>query len=480
MSSVVSLDSRNPLTRKVVTLSGREYEVSPDMPLRVHAEGYKSLTIKFDYITKAHLAYRKPLFDIFCDLLHTHSESYVDMQVRALQAALQYSDLFQNHPIPLQDISGFINSNAPNSYQPFIRPLLARLNKSAPSLFEAEAASFLEGGVKWEEQNGQYFALMTNCPESGALTEQELHNLNAALNRAYSDKRVTLTNFALMWMFIGTGLRPIQIARMKRSDVVIHEGPEGKEVMLQVPLAKGEGKNNDFWLRRAPSVLAEVLVNYINCTASCHDDDATLFLDTSLALRLRMMATANKLNTWSDRLGTSIPITPYRLRYTLATRALAQGASDHEVARLLTHRSTSCISYYRSSMPEMLDPIESALGKEMAYFARAFQGRLINDLSEATRKDEGEAEIMDFVHLTHPNSLGACGTHALCYQNAPIACLSCPRFEPYKDAPWEDLLGSLKDDAARESDDRIKLINLNAMSAINEIILERDRGASNG
>ena len=213
---------------------------------------------------------------------------------------------------------------------------------------------------------------------------------------------------------------------------------------------------------------------------SKQNDDESLFELNSPELSRRAKSIAEKLNTWSDRLGSNIPLTPYRLRYTLATRALAQGASDHEVARLLTHRSTSCISYYRSSMPELLDPIESALGKEMAYFARAFQGRLISDLSEATRKDDGEAEIMDFVHLTHPDSLGACGTHALCYQNAPIACLSCPRFEPYKDAPWEDLLGSLKDDAARESDNRIKLINLNAMSAINEIILERDRGSSNG
>ena len=480
MRKVADQDAKAALTRKVVTLSGHEYEVSPGKPLRVHADAYKGLTIQFGCINRTNQAYRQPLFDILCDLLNTHSESYVDMQVRALEAAVHHSDLLLNYPVSLPDISGFIKSGAPSSYQPFMRPLLVRLHDFDPSLFKDEAESFLEGGIKWEQQDGQYFALMTNCPESGALTEQELHNLNSALNQAYANKTISLEDFALMWMFIGTGLRAIQIARMKRSDVIIHEGPEGREVMLQVPLAKGEGKNTDMWLRRAPSVLAEVLINYIGSTAKTHDDDATLFLSTSSALRLRMIAIAKKLNTWSDRLGSSIPITPYRLRYTLATRALAQGASDHEVARLLTHRSTTCISYYRSSMPELLDPIKSALGKEMAYFAKAFQGRLINDLSEATRKDEGEAEIMDFVHLTHPGRLGACGSRALCYQNAPIACLSCSRFEPYRDAPWEDLLDSLKDDAARESDDRIKLINLNAMSAINEIILERDNGASNG
>ena len=479
MSSLAITDAELPLTREVVTLSGNTYPVTLGEDIEVQAGQAGNLTHWFGWHSGVDKNLQRALYDIITDLLFTHSESYVRSISTSIRAAIKHSTLFSAIPITLEQISSYLDSGAPVTYQPFLRPLLSRLLKTNPSLLSDEVGSFLDGGVKWEQQSGQYFALMTNCPESGALTEQELHNLNAALNRAYANKTISLEDFTLMWMLIGTGLRPIQIARMKRSNVVIHEGPEGKEVMLEVPLAKGEGKNSDIWLRRAPSVLAEVLTNYLSETSKQNDDES-LFELNSPELSRRAKSIAEKLNTWSDRLGSNIPLTPYRLRYTLATRALAQGASDHEVARLLTHRSTSCISYYRSSMPELLDPIESALGKEMAYFARAFQGRLISDLSEATRKDDGEAEIMDFVHLTHPDSLGACGTHALCYQNAPIACLSCPRFEPYKDAPWEDLLGSLKDDAARESDNRIKLINLNAMSAINEIILERDRGSSNG
>ncbi|MDV5860610.1 hypothetical protein QM298_06510 [Pseudomonas mendocina] len=185
------------------------------------------------------------------------------------------------------------------------------------------------------------------------------------------------------------------------------------------------------------------------------------------------MNTLNQLDTYSDRLEQRIPITPYRFRYTMATRALAHGASDFEVARLLTHRSTSCIQFYRASMPQLQNPIRQAIGKEMEFFARAFQGRLISSLDESTRAGDDESVIADFLRLTG-QTVGACGTRAECYQNAPIACLYCHHFEPLIDAPWETLMASLKADQDMEKDDRIRQINHNAMSAINEIIIARD------
>lgn len=115
----------------------------------------------------------------------------------------------------------------------------------------------------------------------------------------------------------------------------------------------------------------------------------------------------------------------------------------------------------------------------MAYFARAFQGKMINNLSEATRKDDGGAEILDFIHLTKGEALGACGTYAACYLNAPVACLSCSRFEPYRDAPWEELLERLIQDFEKENEERIRLINFNAMSAIKNIMAERDEDLVN-
>ncbi len=478
MPSPVKADFSQPLSRHVVTINRNEIEITlgSDQPINIPNIG--KLKFLTSWILSSAKDLQEPLFTVITDLLTTHSEMYTLTTARSASMATNKSNLFKLMPISLKCISDFLNSKTPLSYQSFIRPLLKRLLDFNPNLFDAEAASFIQGENKWEEKSERYFRLMTNCPEGGALTDQELHNLHSALNHSYSNNLISQIDFTLMWMFIGTGLRPIQIARMCRSDVVLHNGPEGQEVMLQVPLAKGIGLNTDKWLRRAPSVLAEALINYLKATDA--PPDKPLFFNTTSKLGNQFVSLSEKLNTWSERLGTKTPLNPYRLRYTLATRALAQGATDWEVARLLTHRSTSCIQFYRASMPELLNPIENAIGKELSYFARAFQGRLISNLSEATRKDDGEAEIMDFIHLTKGESLGACSTTANCYMNAPIACLSCAQFEPYKDAPWEDLLDSLKADAKKEDEERIKLINFNAMSAIKGIISQRDQEAKIG
>lgn len=476
MNNLSDLTIDKSASRKVVTINNNELKVTLGSDVFVKIPNVGSETFFLAWISSAAKELQSPIFEALTDLLTTHSERYAMTVSRAAMMALTNCNLFVSWPVSLRHISDFLDSEVPKSYQPFIRPLLGRLLDSNPELLNDEATSFIRGDIKWEEKRNTYFSLMTNCPESGALTDQELHNLHSELTRCYSDNKISQYDFTLLWMFIGTGLRPIQVARMLRSDVVIHAGPEGREVMLQVPLAKGEGLNEDKWLRRAPTVLAEALILYLEASDGRSDDP--LFSGTSSLIYSRFRTAIKKLNTWSERLGTKIPMSPYRLRYTLATRALALGASDWEVARLLTHRSTSCIQFYRASMPELLNPIAKAIGKEMAYFAHAFQGRLISNLSEATRKDEGEAEIMDFIHLTRGAVIGVCGTTAKCYMNAPIACLSCARFEPYKDAPWEELLETLKIDANRELEDRIRLINFNAMSAIVEIIALRDLGAS--
>ncbi|MCY1230879.1 hypothetical protein D9M72_433120 [compost metagenome] len=358
-------------------------------------------------------------------------------------------------------------------YRAFVIPLLRRISAlRLPGLSES-VIDFLKHSHKWEEKsNGAYYGLITNDPERGALTEQEIHNIHNQLHRAYSGGTISPIDYTLCWFFIGTGVRPSQAQRMKKRDVIVHS-KEGMEVTLKVPLAKGEMTTAvEYWSRRAPTVLAECLISYLESPAmKAKGDDAPLFdAASSRALGFRMSYLIRGLDTYSERLGTKIPITPYRFRYTLATRALAQGASDYEVARLLTHRSTSCIQFYRASMPELQKPIREALGKEMTYFANAFQGKAISGLHEATRAGEPEAVITDFLRLMG-QPVGACGTRAECHQNAPVACLAgCAHFEPLLSAPWETLMASLVADQELETEPRIRQINHSAMSAIQQII----------
>lgn len=462
-------------TDRVVLLDGRIMEIQMGRQKRTVDRDGNSKPMRLDVLTPGN-SFHESIYTSFKHTLSTHSLSYNNTILYAIGSWFDLPEMKHKDRIDIAEIN-LLNKISVN-YRAFVMPLLRRVSELGLPGLSDHVLDFLEHPYKWEEKStGAYLGLITNDPERGALTEQEIHNIHHELNRAYSNRNISQTDYTICWFFIGTGVRPSQAHRMMKKDVIIHS-KTGMEVTLKVPLAKGEmTASTEYWVRRAPTVLAECLISYLdkNPPVNIGGVDDPLFDDlSSQALGFRMSSVIRKLDTYSERLGTKIPITPYRFRYTLATRALAQGASDYEVARLLTHRSTSCIQYYRASMPELQKPIREALGKEMGYFARAFQGKAISGLHEATRAGDPDAVISDFMRLMG-RPLGACGTRAECHQNAPVACLAgCTHFEPLLSAPWEALMVSLVEDQELETEPRIRQINHSAMSAIQQIITIRD------
>ena len=458
--------------KSVVLLDGRVVTVKPGEKLYIKDRDGKACPIHLDQLdakNPLHLS----IFSCITGTLSTHSLSYNNTITRALKSWLSLDGMKDRTTADLKAIGLILDISS--SYRAFLIPLLRRIKAQGFLGLTEETSDFLENDHKWEQKGGgSYYTLITNDPEKGALTNQELHNIHLTLNEGYASNHVSLYAFTLCWFFIGTGVRPVQACRMRRSDVIIHDRA-GMEVTLRIPLAKGEGlATNEYWIRKAPTVLAECLITYLDLYKNnLSSGEAPLFEGSPSAISHLVTDTLSALPTYSERLEASIHITPYRFRYTMATRALAQGASDAEVARLLTHRSTSCIKFYRASMPQLQKPIRQAVGKEMDYFASAFKGRLIEHLDEASRAGDGECVIADYLRLTG-ETLGACGTRAECHQHAPIACLSCPYFEPLINAPWETLMVTLIEDQKVETEPRIQQINHNAMAAIQQIITVRD------
>lgn len=421
------------------------------------------------------IQWHNSLRDVLVGLLSTHSIVYAHRC--SYYTARFLNDLeADNHGIPsefrLSLLSLWVERYGIASWA-FMQAVLGHWARSGLPGLDKDVVDFLTSPEKWEEKdNGWYFALVANDPERGAFTEHELKSIQDGINEAFQTGRISIQDWALIWFLIGTGVRPVQIARMNCSDIMINDGPEGKEITLAVPLAKGENAvSKDRWKRKAPSVLAEVMLRYFQSQPKCSDEP--LFFERSDQIQHQIRKIFADIQTYSERLEGPIPVFPYRFRYTLGTRAIALGASDHEVARLLTHRTTWCVQFYRAAMPTLQKPIKEAVGLEMGFIARAFQGRLIESLDEATRHDDASALIRDFAHLMG-QSIGACGTRAQCYQDAPRACLSCMKFEPFKAAPWEDLLGILVEDMEAEPEDRIRLITLGQIEAVRGIIAERD------
>ena len=464
------------VTDTVILLDGRIMEIKMGQLKQTIDRDGNSKPLRLD-ILRAGNTFHESIYTSIKTTLATHSISYNNTILYAVKNWLELPEMHSKSNIDILEIN--LLNKISVEYRAFVTPLLRRISAlGLPGLSEG-VIDFLTHPHKWEEKStGAYYGLITNDPERGALTEQEIHNIHNQLHRAFSVRKITLADYTICWFFIGTGVRPSQAHRMKRENVIIHN-KEGMEVTLKVPLAKGEmTATTEYWSRRAPTVLAECLINYLekNLPIASNGIESPLFDEiSSQALGYRMSSVIRGLDTYSERLGTKIPITPYRFRYTLATRALAQGASDYEVARLLTHRSTSCIQYYRASMPELQKPIREALGKEMTYFANAFLGKAISGLHEATRAGDPDAVITDFLRLMG-QPVGACGARAECHQNAPVACLAgCAHFEPLLDAPWENLMASLVADQEVETEPRIRQINHNAMSTIQEIIILRTK-----
>lgn len=465
-----------PEDRKLITLlDGRR------VLIRISGENYiKSDTYNhiFDFSNvDTTIKWYECARDFTIGVLQTYSSSHAYKTWRTCQNFAEWhfdNNYTSRHEIQINDVDYWLRERGFHHWHRF-RRFLQYYTTEVGSTTDTELYEFVRDPEMFEEKHGgRYFALVVNDPERGALTEKELRSVQESVNRAYERGVLTLKEWALAWFLIGTGVRPVQIARMKWDDIKISDGPEGLEVTLNIPLAKGRSAGRiQHWKRKAPSVLSDVLICYHGDRANVSSESDFLFEQNSSLVTKKLLDIFSRLDTYSERLEGPIPLFAYRFRYTLATRALALGASDHEVARLLTHRSVGSIRFYRAALPMIQRPIADAIGPELTYIAQAFQGRLIDDLTEASRRGDSSALIRDFADLVG-QSLGACGTTAKCHQNAPRACLSCRKFEPFRAAPWEELLKVLEDDLAAETEDRIKLITAQQIEAVHGIIINRD------
>jgi hypothetical protein len=128
-----------------------------------------------------------------------------------------------------------------------------------------------------------------------------------------------------------------------------------------------------------------------------------------------------------------------RFRYTRATRAYADGASELVIADLLDHSDTQNVTVYSKSEPAIIERIDKAMALRLAPIAQAFAGLAVAD-SATFQTDEHNYIISDVYHKT---KVGHCGNHGFCNALAPIACYTCRSFCPWIDGPHDEILDSL-------------------------------------
>ncbi|AOG09671.1 site-specific integrase [Agrobacterium sp. RAC06] len=333
---------------------------------------------------------------------------------------------------------------------------------ASDEVLEYLASATIRGNIKGT-------SIRTRDPRKGAFSDPELLTIQSALNEAYAHGEINPYNFALVWLFLAFGCRPIQIAAMKEKDLLVSETSEGKAYALRIPRAKQTGSGHRdvlkarYCSKQIGALLERVIENNALKREMLHLElgEAPLFIGRKKG-RLSGLA----YHRTSSSIGSSIDYTIERIsglkgnsrrfRITLAQRAVDDGKDKWSVAELLDHSDTQNVEVYFEASPAMVLRLDRHLAMELAPIAQAFAGVVVESEEEARRGGDRTSRIYDRTlvdNITDP--LGTCGQMSFCGLAAPYACYTCRHFQPWIDGPHEAFMAAMIADRKRQEDDAI-------------------------
>lgn len=329
--------------------------------------------------------------------------------------------------------------------------------------------------------NKKGVAVANRCPETGAFTSNEVLALNHELIRLFGDNSISFACYAYVSLLQATARRPIQLRQLRAVDLLkeFDAAKSATNYYINMPRAKqrGVGFREVFKKLTITEELYLTLRNFIEDETKKLEDlfsikltleqkaQIPIFIDWDTAHRfdrkkvsfslgllksdvLHMSSTdlmwsllkkfQRKQKSISERTGDYIHITARRFRHTRGTNLGRKGLGPLIIAEALDHNDTQNVMVYTENTADTVTYIDKAIGTQLAPFAAAFFGRIIQNLDEGERGDDKTSHI--------PNKdndiVGACGTNAFCVKGYE-SCYTCEKFRPLLDAPHEKFLASL-------------------------------------
>lgn len=373
---------------------------------------------------------------------------------------------------------------------------------------KSDAYAVLENSRISKNKTGE--AVLTFDPLVGPLDEIELHAIHEAVNTAYAEGVIGNREFSLVWLFMATGARSVQIAGLKVKDLTTRQETGQTTFFINIPRAKQRqvllrksfktrplipevGKVIGTWANQVKTIYASDNNNGLN------SDELPLFPvwnsynppglehhPEAVALNKELQAVFSKLEVKSHRTGERMQITSKRFRYTLGTRAAMEKNGELVIAELLDHSDTQHVKVYVKCVPEIIEHLDKALAMELAPFADAFAGKIVTDDSAALRSDD-PASLVRYPKLDpKEGGVGRCGGCGECNGMVPIACYVCRNFQAWLDAPHEEVLQDLLYERQRlldeTGDERIAFANDNIILAVSQVVQKCSeiKGAAHG
>lgn len=316
-------------------------------------------------------------------------------------------------------------------------------------------------------------------PMKGPFTVRETKSIFDWVNDAFSAKRISLEKIVYIRLLITTGARSRQLQQLVFGDI----GKVGDIVKIRVPKAKQKsfGYRDSFQDLELPRDLYALLEGYkrksldrleaenpgINWKKALPnvpifrakgragpyveiiDDPDLHFLeefpvekfhknDGSMRALLRDLEKDPKFPI-SERTGKPIHLGAHRFRYTLGTDMSRMGSGPHAIASALGHKWVGSVTRYIKVSPEMGRRIDDKMKPKIALVINAFKGKVVADATEA-------------VNGSHPNkmiraktsAIATCGASSGCHLDAPVACYTCSKFQPWVEGPHHEVLERLR------------------------------------
>ena len=330
-------------------------------------------------------------------------------------------------------------------------------------------------------------AVRRACPYSGPLTSNELGALLDWVSNAFNKGLVSLAQFSYFVALVFTGRRAVQIRSLRAIDLIHRNDANGHDYIVKVPRVKqpGVGFRKAF---RSLSVTEDLYILLKNQSEASQVEverilgkvlpedlrrEIPIFLHEDRVLDLKSL---EQLKSWltetpdflhmthngsmailksvavknqarSERTGEVINFTSRRFRYTKATNLAKRGISGVALAMALDHSDTQHIDVYTANTEEMAEQIDEIMAPILAPLAQAFVGTLITTERDALRANDPHSRVKN----DNNKSVGNCGTFAFC-ASGYRACYTCTNFQPWRDAPHEEVLEEILNERDRQRD----------------------------
>jgi integrase len=345
-------------------------------------------------------------------------------------------------------------------------------------------------------------------PVQGPLSDLELQAFNECAVQLFEQDKISFDEMAMALITSHTGRRPVQVSHLRVRDVLRGKNKSNGEFhLINIPKAKQSDSvfRDQFEQFAITETLYAILAAQANDTIGKihnklgyelqeHDkSELPLFpdlkefgnIDSPSELRNKVIndqlhirsskvlntceKIVQKANIISERTREQLNINPRRFRYTTGTRAAREGFGVMVIAELLGHKDTQNAGVYIKNIPDHVERLDAAVGHQLARYAQAFAGVLVDKESDARRGDDLSSRIK-----SHGQGIGTCGSYGFCGANVPIPCYTCMHFQPWLDGPHEIVYQEMIAERERlieiTSDQQIAAINDRTIIAVADVI----------